>query len=88
MFFWALLFLTVILSSIAGIIYLVVKVNKFIFIKKTRTQQTRHFLCNKCGDYFCSNVCALPVFGYGQYSYCYAASGCILAVGAICLLPH
>ena len=35
MFFWALLFLTVILSSIAGIIYLVVKVNKFIFIKGT-----------------------------------------------------
>ena len=34
MFFWALLFLTVILSSIAGIIYLVVKVNKFNFIKK------------------------------------------------------
>ena len=34
MFFWALLFLTVILSAIAGIIYLVIKVNKFMFIKK------------------------------------------------------
>lgn len=35
MFFWALLFLTVILSAIAGIIYLVIKVNKFMFIKNS-----------------------------------------------------
>lgn len=34
MVFWALLFLTVIISAIAGIIYLVIKVNKFMFIKK------------------------------------------------------